>query len=1173
MRGVLATITVLAAGCGVTLPEPAPLDVDPSRGWRGEETPVRIRGNAFYPLVEFGTSAADEIGVNAGFSAFLVDDTGARTTLGVTELLDYETLNATIPSGLETGGYDLLIVGPTGRQGTLPDAFTVTETRADALSVDSQSLTYQVFETAEVDIQVLDTSGDPLFLDVPVTVTAVTTQGDPVAGSFLDSGLVDQTSLTLPDGLGILGRLAPDGSARVSLRVTEPQAILVTVSPAEPDAPMNSETLRLEWEPGADLGVRISFPGALGPPTVTAGEDLDVFVELVDEFGNRVNEPDAPVNVWLQDSCFDWNEILEEFSGSELVTARLTSATGTASCDRHRIVPVGVAQSPSDEIIVVAGEADRFDVEVSSSETVAGEGLLVAVRAVDAYGNPTAWTGSVDDITISDSAGGIASWDCEDGDVFVACTVVPQVAGQIALTVTDGQLVGSSASFVVRPSDASTAQVQVLSTGPVIAGLPVRLAVELRDAFDNRVTTEDVAFAFSDPSDEVNCTLVERTEEAATVDCDFFTARDDAYLGVSAPSLGVSGQSESFVVVNGDIATVDVTTVTTTVVAGDDVAVNLAAFDAFGNPYVVQSVSSLTITDGVGPGATITLDSAGLAAGALQLTQAGTVTLEVGVGGTPYGSSDPITVVAGPASGIAVTLADPWVWVGTATEVRVLTRDLYGNAANFSGTVGLTTSSGLGTEVSIELSAGRGTGLVTWSDVDLADAVVASTDGGLSGVSPSVAVLESCGGSGPTLVVDEGSDLLVCHTGSSANVTASLSGSSAATGTLDLYGLSLRTGTDIGTSASPSVLVQEVGRYDGRLVVAQTDGCAVEESITAWVGSDDGSPVGPIEVALSESTLDVGTGTANITISDVTDCSGDAASSETLRLRTDRGAVTGASPTGQGLEITLDSSGSGTAVLDMTGVATGGEVILRAYSEQGAAQGEATLEAVGDDARPEVWWMTPAGDALTTVDEVTLRFSEPLLESTVTTGAFGISGPGAASVDAVALVGDDDEVTLSVSSLDASLGTWVVTASDTLRDAAGNRLSGDWSGASADFVGVFGDLPTAAPAVTRCEPASEAFRPDGDDGAGAEADSVALTVEAGSRPDRWMMTVADEDGAVLVVSVQSATAATETLTWNGLDAAERVVENGTYTLAIEAVDTDDNRSAACEASVQVANRP
>ena len=118
---------IFVIGCGTDVPDPLPDAVTPDHGYNGVETQVTIAGRYFYPQVGIDAATGDPDPNNA-FKAWLELE-GASTQLANVSLVDFATLTAFVPDGLERGSYDLRVEGPTGADGVLPAATGVSFTR------------------------------------------------------------------------------------------------------------------------------------------------------------------------------------------------------------------------------------------------------------------------------------------------------------------------------------------------------------------------------------------------------------------------------------------------------------------------------------------------------------------------------------------------------------------------------------------------------------------------------------------------------------------------------------------------------------------------------------------------------------------------------------------------------------------------------------------------------------------------------------------------------------------------------------------------------------------------------------------------------------------------------------------------------------------------------------
>ena len=366
-------------------------------------------------------------------------------------------------------------------------------------------------------------------------------------------------------------------------------------------------------------------------------------------------------------------------------------------------------------------------------------------------------------------------------------------------------------------------------------------------------------------------------------------------------------------------------------------------------------------------------------------------------------------------------------------------------------------------------------------------------------------------------------------------------------------------------TSSPTELVYDLaGARRATLVVADADGCADEATAVAWIGEDDGSPVGPVTVSATNSSVRNG-GLTSVGMS-ATDCAGDVASGGLLYVWADLGTVAGTA-TGEGMVVTLDSVGTGSVDWSFAdGYAD--TATFSAASATGAGFGTASVLVTDDSVRPQVVSVSPEGAEYGTVSDITVVFSEPMLPAAFTAANVTLSGPSGQATVSLSLSSDGKTLTVTPSpSVDAAAGVYVVGLTTNVRDTAGNRLSGDGSGSAANWSSTFGAVTASVPA-TSCTASASAFRPDGDDGSGADAD--ALTLALSGSPTRWSMRVADDVGSVVRHAEQAGSIAS--WDWDGRGDDGLVVAEGAYRVDVYALDASSNRQLGCSIDVQLTQR-
>ncbi len=476
------------------------------------------------------------------------------------------------------------------------------------------------------------------------------------------------------------------------------------------------------------------------------------------------------------------------------------------------------------------------------------------------------------------------------------------------------------------------------------------------------------------------------------------------------------------------------------------------------------------------------------------------------------------------------------------------------------------------------LTNGVGPGTTTWLAPTPFDVVDADDGAGLTGESDSVFVVQECV-AGPTAAIDFGTEpeAVACWDDLSglATVSGSMLGSAAGFGgPIVAYALAIVGGPSVSDVTPTLVLeVQEVGSFAAEALVVDPDGCGDVVETRVSVGLDDGEPVGSVILAPDEGELDVLVDSTTVRVSGVTDCTGDLAVGGTLYLRTDRGEILGATASGDGLAVTLGMFGDAAVVLDATTTDTGGLATLVPSVPAGTVSGVATVSFAGDSRRPNIWEQTPrGGDVTGEVSEIRVRFSEEMRDLDLVPSLFTLTGPGPSVVETVTKDALDPRVVSLALDLpaDADAGLWTLTASQELRDQSGNRLEGAWDGAEAPWVGAFGGTALVSP-VDDCVQNRPTFAPDGDDGSGAQADSVTVDFESATAPAWWVLTVENEDAFRVRVEFSVPVGAADQVTWDGRDVTGKVVADGTYTLIVDSDDGLGNRGGSCERTVTVDN--
>lgn len=1185
----------LACACVQPVDAPTLDALEPAWGWNGESTDVVLVGADFYPGI--AATSADAFEIDRQFDAWLSLG-GDSVPLEGVSLLDLGRLSARVPAGLEPGSYDVELRTPTGTEALLRRGFTVTDTRADHLALETETLTHPVLSLARVGVQLLDPADAavPEPLDVQIKVVGVE---DPTTLRFEETLDEQRWDGSLP---GVRGRLGSGGTGFVAVTSDTPGELWLEITPDDADSVVTGASQFLAFTAGGVASIEVALADEELVPV--AGEPFALRLTLRDELGNPTDG--AVASVTLVERCGEADTRFRRtvvFADEHvLLDAYLTGATGTSGCTVNGLEVVGQAdgaalQGASRDVLVSPADATGLAVQAWPDRVQAGEeSLIVVIEAQDAWGN--AATGVSGTVSLEDSAGGLGEGagevSCRPLEAGVAtCEAWPVKADDEVLVraVSDAGLEGESAPVEVLAGPITQLGVAV-SPPTVAAGDLFDLRLRALDTWDNPVQIDPSGADqpdFSDGQGSVSCawTGSEGAEGVERFACAATFAEPAKVVAATLPD-GATGDSPPFEVTNGDLARARFDLGgTSRLTAGDPLDIEVQALDEWDNPYTVQAVSSVDIYDKSGEfvAEALSLDASGVGTLRLRPTVAWTANqLDAYDGATLLGRSTAFDVEAGTATALGVDLPRTWVAVGETVEARITAEDAYGNPVpGFSGTVSLESDQGAAASVSTSaFSDGQATVDLSWDTVALQDEIRA--DGaGLAGSSDPVDALQDCGSAGPVADLEIGGDTdhVTCRvSGLTPSTSLDASGSTAGDTALLATHLAPDGQTWLRVAGtSTSTTWDAVGATRVRAVVADAAGCMDEAQATVWVGDSDGQPVGPVTLTPATTALVAGSTTLGSTTVDLsaTDCAGDPAAGGTLVVRTDLGTLSSGtstlSATGAGLELTLDGAGAGQVGWSVTTTAHDGTATLHAGTAAGSAHAATSVDVSGEFAPPTVLSVDPAGVQSGTFSSVSLTFSEPMLASSLTTATIGLTDPDGVAVSGVTIDVDGATATLSLDSPeDAGAGAWSVGVGSGARDAAGNRLDGAWTGGSSAFLLTFGLVADTAPDLTGCVAAASAIHPDGDDGAGDESDDLEVAVQATGTPAWWELLVRNAEGDLVLLDREASMGASATLSWSGRDLDGAVVAAGDYDVIITPLDASWNEGAGCTVPVAVRHR-
>jgi hypothetical protein len=1191
----LAIVTMLLWGCAPEYPEAVIHSIEPPWGYNGEETAIVLHGANLYPRVQIRGEAS--LDLDHGFRATLIG--GDSAELEGLDLVDYGALEARVPAGLSPGSYDLELQTPGGGGATLQQAFVVTDTRADHLEMTIEGVTHQVNTLARVEIQLLDPEGGDVPNPLEIQVEVSGTEG--ATGVEFEDTLDGQEALA--GRVGVSGRLGGNGLAYVALTSSVAEDLWVTVSATEGGSVVQSDTQFLAFTAGDVASIEVTIPDDMSD--VGAGDLFPLEVALFDAWGNRTEGVTAALS--LAEACGDpatrFERTVQLIDAEVVEDAYATGSTGTASCPENRFYVSGTAsgsfvEGSSESFSLQPGSAAQLEVEASPSGVVAGgEPLFVRVEAQDIYGNPV--PDIVDEVSLEDDAGGLDKegnmgvQSCTEFSAGVSfCQAWPWRSGEeirISAFTTSG-LAGTAPPIQVAAGEAKDLLVG-LGTFQVAAGDPYSLTLRVLDGFGNAVNLDPGSADIPDfigPHDSTTCAwsgpiMPEGSEEFL---CVTTRANEAATIEVSLPSKDLEASSNILQIVNGDLASavLDIGG-EASVVAGDSLAVSVSAQDAFGNPYLVQTVTSLALYDESGEvaGEALALDALGMASASPTLTHAmngNFYTARTGL--DSLGESAPFDVFASSMDSFDVEAEATWAWSGTNLQVRATAVDTYGNVVEtYTDSATLSSAESLGADMVIDgFEGGRSTVNFLYSEPGIEDILVVD-DGVFQGSSGLVDVVEICEEGPEAVVLVGGKDELVqcLVSGTTPLITIDASTSAAGSSPTASWHYSMGDGT-WARSSSPTENYSwdSEGRWVIKTILVDEMACASRAEATLWTADNDGQPAGPVLVeAGADSMIAASVSSGRVTLDvEATDCTGDPSAGGTLQVRTNIGEVDLSSGplslSGSGIELLLDGDGYGTLDWSVESQGYAGEGIILLGVASGAAYGDAEVSVTGESVSPTVTQISPAGTETGSFEELEVDFSESMLESSIDSGTVTLSHPDGSTEALSSFIFSDDSASVVIAldqTGDGGAGVWTLGLSSNIRDDSGNRLDGRYSGGASTFTLEFGDVTDGSVDILSCSGDTATFRPDGDDGIGEEADTVQFDFLSSASAAWWEIEILSGEGESVWLTRVPTTVAIGSESWGGHDGGGMIVPSGDYVAIITALDEYWNHGLSCAVDVRV----
>ena len=591
-RHTMSALFLALAGCTLAPAAPKLESVSPDWAYNGESTDITLNGEHFFPSVVVDGSG-DGGRIEGSFEVWL--EGPEQVDLEGVQHEDYESVGAEVPEGVTPGLYDIHLRVPYGLESKLEGAFTVTDTRADHLMLETETVAYGVGAYAAVTVRLQDPADQAVTQSMAIAVHASSASGAQSVTFWPDS--LDAQEATSD---GIQGNLGLDGTGTFLVTSGEPDDISLEVLPVDPESVVDGDTLLLSWDAGDVEAVDVDLPAS--DFVVPAGEPFDVEIVLRDGSGAVIT--DEPADLFVRDECQGWVDPDVSIVGQGTLSVTLTSA-----CEENRIHAWAYgADWTSEPFRVSPAPLSIYDVQLAATSVEAGTNVGILVEAQDDYGNVVTDADGIlelrDDLGGLDPDLGFGEQSCSPFFSGLAlCTVALWYAApEVRVTASDETgISGTSDPIAVLSGPAITLTIGVDGT-TVTAGEEFEVEVRALDAYGNSVEfdpggTDPVVF--SDESDSLACVWAGAAESSQLFTCSITVAMSSD--PISASVLGLSAEApDPMTIENGALAQVDVDPTGSTFIAGSAFTLDLQGYDAYGNDYVVQTDPRITLRDSAG---------------------------------------------------------------------------------------------------------------------------------------------------------------------------------------------------------------------------------------------------------------------------------------------------------------------------------------------------------------------------------------------------------------------------------------------------------------------------------------------------------------------------------------------------------------------------------------------
>jgi len=523
-----------------------------------------------------------------------------------------------------------------------------------------------------------------------ITVTAEDTYGNTVT-SYVGTPTLTYSAGTInPSSIGPFA----GGVGTISVTVTT-AGMGVTITATDGSLTGTSNTFNVNVGPLASFGIT----GC--PSSSTAGQSFgsnNVVVTAYDAYGNVIT--DYTGSVWFTST---------DAQATLPYTSALLSYTFTASDNGVQTFPGvgftlhtpgnqtitvtdGTISNTSSSIIVGLGS---FVFNAISSPQTAGTAFNITITATDQYGKVmTNYAGTA---TLSDLSGSIMpSTATFTGGVCTVSVTITKAYTNDIITATDSadDLTGPSSSFTVN--SLATATKFLFSTiGAQVAGTPFSVTITAVDQYGNTVTSYAGTATLADDTGSMSPTTGVFVNGVCTVSVTITKAYTGDAITATDSSSGLTGQSSSFSINAGSLASFTIGTIISPQSGGTAFSITITAQDAYGNTVTsyTGSASLSDLTGSLSPTSTSAF-SAGVWTGNVKVNTAYTNDVITATSSGATGQSNEFNVVVGSLDHFVFNLIGTQT-AGTPFSITITAEDAGGNiVTNYAGAISFSDLSG-----------------------------------------------------------------------------------------------------------------------------------------------------------------------------------------------------------------------------------------------------------------------------------------------------------------------------------------------------------------------------------------------------------------------------------------------------------------------------------------------